>query len=166
MQSLPDYASLHLHTNSLERLLTAIADCMKMHLPKWYRPHYLLSLAGRPVQSWWRHQVETFSALLALCAGTSPVTGEFLLQRPGMRSFDAFFDLRLNTWLSKQSWGWWFEMSSCPLWRHCNDRPWWVWNTIFLWASKKASKPLLVAIAFNVWWKIINFQTKEKYKKL
>ena len=27
--------------------------------------------------SWWRHQIETFSALLALCAGNSPVTGEF-----------------------------------------------------------------------------------------
>ena len=27
--------------------------------------------------AWWRHQMETFSALLALCAGNSPVTGEF-----------------------------------------------------------------------------------------
>ena len=25
--------------------------------------------------TWWRHQMETFSALLALCAGISPVTG-------------------------------------------------------------------------------------------
>ena len=31
------------------------------------------------------------------------------------------FDLRQNKWLSKQSWGWWFETLSCPLWRHCND---------------------------------------------
>ena len=36
------------------------------------------------------------------------------------RSFDVFFDLHLNKWLSKQSWGWWFETLSCPLWRHCN----------------------------------------------
>ena len=35
-------------------------------------------------------------------------------------SLDVFFDLRLNKWLSKQSWGWWFETLSCPLWRHCN----------------------------------------------
>ena len=27
--------------------------------------------------AWWSHQMETFSALLALCAGNSPVTGEF-----------------------------------------------------------------------------------------
>ena len=38
--------------------------------------------------SWWRHQMETFSALLALCAGNSPVTGEFPAQSPVTRSFD------------------------------------------------------------------------------
>ena len=69
---------------------------------------------------WLRHQMETFSALLALCAGNSPVTGEFPSQRPVTRSFDVFFDLRLNKRLSKQSWGWWFETPSRPLWRHCN----------------------------------------------
>ena len=31
-----------------------------------------------------------------------------------------FFDRRPNNQLSKQSWGWWFEMPSCPLWCHCN----------------------------------------------
>ena len=40
--------------------------------------------------------METFSALLALCAGNSSVTGEFPAQRPVTRSFDVFFDLRLN----------------------------------------------------------------------
>ena len=64
--------------------------------------------------------METFSALLVLCAGNSPVTGEFPTQRPVTRSFDVFFDLRLNNGLSKQSWGWWFEAPSHPLWRHCN----------------------------------------------
>ena len=37
--------------------------------------------------SWWRHQMETFSVLLAFCAGNSPVTGEFPAQRPVMRCF-------------------------------------------------------------------------------
>ena len=69
----------------------------------------------------WRHQMETFSALLAICAGNSPVNGEFPAQRPVMWIFDVFFDLCLNKWLSKQSWGWWFETLSRPLWRHCND---------------------------------------------
>ena len=58
--------------------------------------------------SWWRHQMETFSALLAICAGNSPVIGEFHAQRPVTRSFDVFFDLRLNKRLSKQWWSWWF----------------------------------------------------------
>ena len=71
--------------------------------------------------TWWRHQIETFSALLAICTGNSPVTGEFLSQRPVTRSFDVFFDLRLNKRLSKHSWGWWFETPSHSLWRHGND---------------------------------------------
>ena len=70
--------------------------------------------------SWWGHQMETFSALLAICAGNSPVPGKFPTQRPVTRSFDVFFDLRLSTRLSKQSWGWWFETPSRPLWRHRN----------------------------------------------
>ena len=65
--------------------------------------------------------METFYALLAICAGNSPVTGEFPAQRPVTWSFDVFFDLRLNKRLSKQRWGWWFEMPWCPLWHHCND---------------------------------------------
>ena len=48
--------------------------------------------------------------------------GEFPTQRPVTRSFDVFFDLRLNKRLGKQSWGWWFETLSCPLWRHCNSQ--------------------------------------------
>ena len=47
--------------------------------------------------------METFSVLLAICVGNSPVTGEFPSQRPVTRGFDVFFDLRLKKWLSKQS---------------------------------------------------------------
>ena len=47
-------------------------------------------------------------------------TGEFPTQRPVTRSFDVFFDLHLNKRLSKQSWGWWSETPSRPLWRHCD----------------------------------------------
>ena len=51
-------------------------------------------------RSWWRHQMETFSALLAICAENSPVPGEFPAQRPVTRSFDVYFDLRPNKGLS------------------------------------------------------------------
>ena len=50
-----------------------------------------------------------------VAAGNSPVTGDFPSQRPITRSFDVFFDL------SKQLWGWWFEMQSYWLWSHCHD---------------------------------------------
>ena len=75
--------------------------------------------------TWWRHQMETFSALLAICAGNSPATGEFPTQRPVTRSFDVFFDLRLSKRLRKmvrlEIWDaialimtslWWFRLCS------------------------------------------------------
>ena len=54
-----------------------------------------------------------------LC-GNSLVTGEFPAQRLVTRSIGVFFDLRLNKRLSKQSWGWWLETPSRPLWRQIN----------------------------------------------
>ena len=80
---------------------------------------------------WWRHQMEAFSALLALCVGNSPVSGEFPAQRPVTRSFDVFFDLRLNKRLGKQSWVWWFETPLRSLWRHCNVH-WTLWYACYL----------------------------------
>ena len=68
-------------------------------------------------QSRWRHQMETFSALQALCAGNSQVSGEFPAQRRVTRTFDVFFDLHLIKQLSKHSRGWWFETLSHPLWK-------------------------------------------------
>ena len=74
------------------------------------------------IHAWWRHHMETFSVWLAICAGNSPVTDEFPAQRPVTQSFVVFFYLRLNKRLGEQSWGWWSETPSRPLWRHCNDQ--------------------------------------------
>ena len=68
--------------------------------------------------------METLSLLLAFCVGNSPVTDEFPTQRPVKQSFAVFFHLRLNKRLGKQSYGWWFETPSCPLWRHRNANSW------------------------------------------
>ena len=75
---------------------------------------------SRVLESWWRHQMNTFSALLALCAGNLPVTGEFHSPRPVTRSCNVFSYLRLNKRMSKQSRRRWFETPSRLLWRHCN----------------------------------------------
>ena len=85
---------------------------------KW--PTFSSSFENRTYIAWWRNQMETFSALLAICAGNSPVPGEFSAQRPVTWSFDVFFDLRLNKRLSKHSWGRWFETLPRPLWCHSN----------------------------------------------
>ena len=42
------------------------------------------------LMTWWRHQMETFSALLALCVGNSSLTGWFPSQRPRTRNFEYF----------------------------------------------------------------------------
>ena len=98
-----------LHSHKINTKSQSMTTCPN------YCQHYLAYLV-----SWWRHQMETFSALLAICAGNSPVSGEFPAQRPVTGSFDVFFDLHPNKRLSKQWWGWWFETPSCPLWRHRN----------------------------------------------
>ena len=72
---------------------------------------------------------------------TGPLCGEFTghrwipSQRLVTRSFDVFFDLRLNKRLSKQSWCWWFDTSSRSLWRHCNvvKHCWHERQVVFVW---------------------------------
>ena len=62
--------------------------------------------------SWWHHQMETFSALLAICAGNSPVTGEFPAQRPVTRALMfSLISAGMNDWVNKQEAG--------DLRRHC-----------------------------------------------
>ena len=65
----------------------------------------------------WRH----FPCDCPFFARNSRVIGEFPSQKLEARSFDVFFAIRLNTRLSKQSWGWRFEKPSRSLWRHRND---------------------------------------------
>ena len=95
---------------------------------------------------------EKKSPLLALCDGNPQVTGGS--QGPVTRSFDVFFDLRLNKRLSKQSRRRWFETPSRSLWRYLNDRgPWFLQNhwsvgvffvlSYFMWVSLGVCKTTL-----------------------
>ena len=57
----------------------------------------------KQLKSWWRHQMETFYALLAICAGNSPVPGEFPAQRPVTQIRALMFSLictRINGWVN------------------------------------------------------------------
>ena len=72
-----------------------------------------LDPGGRFCRSWWRHQMETFSVLLAICAGNSPVTGEFPAPRPVTRNF-VMFSL-IWAWMD----GWINNREAGDLRRHC-----------------------------------------------
>ena len=100
---------------------------------------------------WWRHEMEIFSALLALCAGNSPVTDELPSQRPVTRSFYSTFSLicTLNKRFSKQSWGWWFETPSRSLWRHCNAKLEWGHESYIPWEIVWPC--CLEEIGYNLW---------------
>ena len=81
-------------------------------------------------------------------------------QRPMTRSFDVFFDLRLDKRLSKKSWGWWFETPSCSLWRHCNEnRPARSHsNRPVMWSLKKS---YCLCALFHVWkYRLVKESTK------
>ena len=126
---------------------------LKMSSAKWRQFCLGLNMLTNRVAyfTWWRHQMETFSALLAICAGNSRVTGDFPAQRPVTRRFDVFFDLRLNKRLSKQSWDCWLETPSRLLWRHSNVRSWDGWITCSVAPSGNNNGFSLAVEIHSVW---------------
>ena len=107
--------NMYFHFLSFFFIISEIDEISQQGWHSWYHSY-----------PWWRHQMETSSALLAIYAGNSPVPREFPAQRPVTRSFDVCFALHLNNRLSKQSWGWWLETPSASLWRHVMQ---WLGNT-------------------------------------
>ena len=101
-----------------------------------------------------------------MCAGKSPVPGELPAQRPVTQSFDVFFDLRLNKRLVKQSWGWWFETLSHPLWRLCildiyvcclrRHRSWYLILMACLFNKQHIHIPLI--LGWWSYWKIYHYR--------
>ena len=74
-----------------------------------------------------RHQLETVSALVALCKGNPPVTSGFPSQMVSNADFDVFFYISLSKRLNKRTRCQWFERQSPSLWRHFNEMmfgPW------------------------------------------
>ena len=120
-----------------------------------YSCHQISSNAPVTVDTWWRHQIETFSALLALCAGYSPVIGDFPSQRQVTQSFAVLFDLRLNKRLSKQSRRMWFETPSSSLWRHCHANITGIWSSNELvWFEQRGDISVLAGVLPHNWSRI------------
>ena len=106
-----------------------------------------VSGAHRTVAGWNRMMTSSngnIFRVISLLWENSPVTGEFPAQRPVTRSFDVFFDLRLNIRLSKQSSGWWFETPLHPLWRHCNGTSGFLLTLICRHAESKTTAPAFI----------------------
>ena len=66
------------------RFLTGHSVMIKI-MAVWCNLKNIVGVHGKTATAWWRHQMETFSALLAICAGNSPVTGEIPTQIPTWR---------------------------------------------------------------------------------
>ena len=95
---------------------------------------------------------QTLSALLAFCAGNSPVIHDFPKQRPVTRSFDVFFDLCLNKRLSIQSWRIFFSAKQDALmWDRIAENIKYVLNGILrnTWQSVTIFRTIIKCIANN-----------------
>ena len=91
----------------------------------------------------WKH----FPITGHLC-GEFTGPGDFAHKGQRRGAFDVLFDLRLNKRLSKQSWGWWFETQSRPLWRHCNSNHFFFQLTTF--PANNGAQNTLCGISFHV----------------
>ena len=95
--------------------------------------------------TWWSHQMETFVALVAICAGNSPVTGEFPAKGQWRGTLMLFF---IWAWIN----GWVNNRKTVDLTRHRA-----YYDVIVLYRSQYIVKPrywstalLSIAIVFFV----------------
>ena len=83
--------------------------------------HYITYIS----QKWWIIMMTSSNGNIFRVTGhlSEEFTGPRWIPRTKASNTElwCFLDQRLNKRLSKQSWGWCFEMLSRPLWRHCND---------------------------------------------
>ena len=102
------YSCFQLHAVSL--LLFGRTENWLVMMPTFSAPLVaIMATCGATSNTWWRHQMETFSALLALCAGNSPVPVNS--PHEGQWRGALMFSL-IYVWINygvKQPWGWWFE---------------------------------------------------------
>ena len=111
--------------------------------------------------SWWHHQMKTFSALLAICVGNSPVTSDFLAQRPVTRSFDVFLIcVGINSCINNREAG--DLRRHHPLWRHCNVAALtktFQNDSIFIWVNEGKIRVLF----YEIW---VHFTRYESYLRV
>ena len=108
-----------------------------------YDSHVPLPIVVQNSKTWGRHQMETFSALLALCAGNPPVIDGFPHKGQWRKAFDVFFICAwTNGWANTRA-------PSRSLWRHCNE---FSWNEVgvvnYYWPPISARQSFLSTVDF------------------
>ena len=95
---------IHIDSFSLIRFNMTRVRFETMKTSKFYVRNHLGAASvpkTKEAKSWWHHQMETFSASLAICAGNSPVPGEFPTQRPVTRNFEfSLICVWINGWIN------------------------------------------------------------------
>ena len=94
-----------------------------------------------------RHQMETFSALLALCAGNVPVTGEFPHKGQWRGALIFFICTWINGWVNTREAGDLRHTPSRPLIRHCNGL--WFSQCCWIWFILRNRPYQICAYPFN-----------------
>ena len=118
-----DFASMEIHISYKAKIMAVddVVPCVARSSAVMALVYVARNHPGVALYTSKSHQMETFSAVLALFEGNPPIIGEFPSQRSVTRSLDVFFDVRLRKRLSKQSICWWFETPWSSLWRHHNE---------------------------------------------
>ena len=98
------------------KILAVDAQC-----PTWYDEIWDNSLLSDLCSTFAQDDVIIWKLFRVTVPLWRELTSGFPLHRPVTRSFDVFFDLRLNTRLGKQWRRRWFETPSRLSWRHCNE---------------------------------------------
>ena len=99
-----------------------ITHCVLASIITYPAPLIVPAVISLSIMHQWQYAVCMMTSSNGNISALLAFTGEFPAQRPVTRSFDVFFDLRLNKPLSKQSWGWSFETPSRSSWGLCNDQ--------------------------------------------
>ena len=94
------------------------------------------------IKPWWRHQMETFSALLALCAENSPVTGAVNSCHKGQSCGALMFSLVcawINVWVNNREAGY---LRRHRAHYHVTAMVWGVWTTFSEFKPRSNGKSL------------------------
>ena len=84
---------------NIPKCLCFLIYWLRPTVTNWMRPWQSLHV------SWWRHQMESFSALQAICAGNSSITGEFPAQKACDAELWSFISAWMNGWVNNRKAG-------------------------------------------------------------